>query len=251
MAQAEALLAAGEPARGAAALVGAAGGEDLPDLPGGARVRGLDILTRCRLGAGDEEGARQAADMARDLAGATQLPISTALADRAGAALALDTGDPAGAAERARSAAELAGAAGARVDAALARLLAGRALARLEQPDAAAEQLEAAAAEFEACGAVRRRDEAERELGKLGRRRHRRTRSGTGAGAIAALSERELQVARLIVDRRTNPEIAAELFLSTKTVESHVRNLFHKLGVRSRADVARVVEQADRAPASG
>ncbi len=76
-------------------------------------------------------------------------------------------------------------------------------------------------------------------------------RSGTGAGAVAALSERELQVARLIVDRRTNPEIAAELFLSTKTVESHVRNLFHKLGVRSRADVARVVEQADRAPASG
>jgi DNA-binding NarL/FixJ family response regulator len=43
----------------------------------------------------------------------------------------------------------------------------------------------------------------------------------------------------------TNPQIAAELYLSQKTVESHVRNLFHKLGVSSRADVARVVERAE------
>ena len=54
------------------------------------------------------------------------------------------------------------------------------------------------------------------------------------------------QVARLIVDRRTNAQIAAELFLSPKTVESHIRNLFHKLGVSSRVDVARAVERADR-----
>ena len=63
---------------------------------------------------------------------------------------------------------------------------------------------------------------------------------------MASLTERELEVARLIVDRRTNPQIAAELYLSPKTVESHVRNLFHKLGVSSRVDVARTVERADR-----
>jgi len=56
-------------------------------------------------------------------------------------------------------------------------------------------------------------------------------------------------VARLIVDRRTNAEIASELFLSPKTVESHVRNLFQKLGVSSRVDVARVVERAERTAA--
>ena len=71
--------------------------------------------------------------------------------------------------------------------------------------------------------------------------------TGTGDGAgIAALTEREREVARLIVDRRTNPQIAAALFLSPKTVETHVRNLFHKLGVSSRVDVARVVERAER-----
>jgi DNA-binding NarL/FixJ family response regulator len=64
------------------------------------------------------------------------------------------------------------------------------------------------------------------------------------------LTERELQVARLVVDRKTNPEIAAELFLSRKTVETHLRNIFHKMGVATRTALARAVERADRA-ASG
>jgi DNA-binding NarL/FixJ family response regulator len=94
---------------------------------------------------------------------------------------------------------------------------------------------------------VRYRDAAERELGKLGRRRHRRSQPGSRDGTgVESLTARELEVARLIVDRRTNAQIAAELFLSRKTVESHVRNLFHKLGVSSRTEVARVVERADR-----
>ena len=60
-----------------------------------------------------------------------------------------------------------------------------------------------------------------------------------------------MEVARLIVDRRTNAQIAAELFLSTKTVETHIRNLFHKLGASPRVDVARPIERSDRgAPAA-
>jgi DNA-binding NarL/FixJ family response regulator len=61
-----------------------------------------------------------------------------------------------------------------------------------------------------------------------------------------SLTGRELEVARLVVDRKTNTQIAAELFLSPKTVETHIRNLFQKLSVSSRVEVARVVERADR-----
>ncbi|MET0768375.1 MAG: LuxR C-terminal-related transcriptional regulator, partial [Solirubrobacteraceae bacterium] len=88
-----------------------------------------------------------------------------------------------------------------------------------------------------------------RELRRLGRRDlHRRTRAGRADGTgLETLTERELQIARLIVDRKTNPQIAAELFLSTKTIETHIRHVFQKLGVSSRVEVARAVERADRA----
>ena len=67
--------------------------------------------------------------------------------------------------------------------------------------------------------------------------------AGTG---LESLTERELQLARLVVDRKTNPEIADELFLSQKTVETHLRNIFRKVGVSSRVELARAVERAQR-----
>ena len=127
-------------------------------------------------------------------------------------------------------------------------MLAGRALAAAGEPDRAAAEIERAAATFEACGALPHRDAAEQELRRLGRTRPpphapgQRRRRGR-----RALTERELQVAALVVDRKTNPEIAAELFLSLKTVETHLRNIFRKLGVSSRVELARAVERARRA----
>ena len=111
----------------------------------------------------------------------------------------------------------------------------------------AIEQLERAAAEFDRLGAQRSREAAERELRQLGQHIHRRSQPSRAQGdGIAALTKRELQIARLIVDRRTNREIAEELFLSARTVETHVRNLFRKLDADSRVEVARIVERADR-----
>ena len=108
-------------------------------------------------------------------------------------------------------------------------------------------ELEHAVVALEACGAVRFRLEAERELGKLGRRTYRRTRPGKGNGdGVESLTQRELELALLVVDRKTNPEIAATLYLSQKTVESHLRNMFRKLGVSSRVELARAVERAGR-----
>jgi DNA-binding CsgD family transcriptional regulator len=68
-------------------------------------------------------------------------------------------------------------------------------------------------------------------------------RNATG---LESLTGRELQIARLVVDRKTNPEIATELYLSVKTVDTHLRHIFHKMGVSSRVAVARAVERADR-----
>jgi ATP/maltotriose-dependent transcriptional regulator MalT len=245
---AAALHAAGEPARAVEVLTGAAGGDELRLLPEGPRTDALDLLTRCRLELGRRDEAARAATLAEESAARFDLPFNNAIADRAVAAVALADGDAALAAARALSSADAAAAAGAAIESGLARLLAGRALAAAGEPDRAAEELQRAAVELGALGAVRHRDAAERELRRLGHRNlHRRTRPGKAGGdGIASLTERELQVARLVVDRRTNPEIAAELFLSQKTVETHMRNLFHKLGVSSRVEVARAVERADR-----
>src|SRR3954451_19819589 len=98
----------------------------------------------------------------------------------------------------------------------LARTIAGRALARLGQRDRAVQELERAAAELDRCGAVRYRDAAQRELRQLGQHIHRRTRPGDAETGVGSLTERELEIARLIVDRKTNGEIAGELFLSKK-----------------------------------
>ena len=53
------------------------------------------------------------------------------------------------------------------------------------------------------------------------------------------LTRRELEIARLIADDLSNREIAARLFLSERTVETHVTHMFNKLGVNSRAQVTR------------
>ena len=245
------LLETGQPEQAVELLLGRAGGEELTLIPGGWRANCLELLTRCWLALGRRTEAEHAAALAEVTAATTRLPLATAWADRAAAAVALHAGDCACAIERALASADAAQELGAPIEAALSRTLAGQALAQAGQCERAVAELLRAASAFDACGALRFRERAERELGRLGHRPHRRTRPGaTGGDGIASLTERELQVARLVVDRKTNPEIAAELFLSRKTVETHLRNIFHKLDVSSRVDLARTVERADRA-ASG
>ena len=59
------------------------------------------------------------------------------------------------------------------------------------------------------------------------------------------LSRRELEVMRLVANGRTNREIAREFFLSPRTVDMHVRNIFAKLGCRSRAEATRKAVELD------
>jgi DNA-binding NarL/FixJ family response regulator len=239
------MLETGQAERAVELLIGRAGGEELRLIPGGWRVHFLELLTRCWLALDRRDEAERAARLAETTAEAARLPLATAWADRAAAAVALHSGDTALASERALSSADAARRVGAPIEDALSRTLAGRALAHAGERERAVAQLQQAAAAADACGAWRYRASAERELGKLGRRPHRRSRAGeTNGTSIASLTERELQVGRLVVDRRTNAEIAAELFLSQKTIEAHLHNIFRKLGVSTRVEVARTLERA-------
>ena len=140
-------------------------------LPCGAPAA-FELLTRCQLALGErEEAARIASAHAGGYADALGLPMAVAMADRAAAAVALDSRRPA---LGRRSRAALGGAprraSGRRSRPRDRGALAGRALAQAGQTDRAAIELQRAAAAFDACAAPRRRDAAERELGQLGRR---------------------------------------------------------------------------------
>jgi HD-GYP domain-containing protein (c-di-GMP phosphodiesterase class II)/DNA-binding CsgD family transcriptional regulator len=67
---------------------------------------------------------------------------------------------------------------------------------------------------------------------------HPTTRSGGGDGWPGGLTDREVEVLRLVARGRTNKDMAASLYLSAKTVGRHVENIYAKIGVNSRAAAA-------------
>ncbi len=85
---------------------------------------------------------------------------------------------------------------------------------------------------FEELGATRDADRASAFLRGLG------VGGRTGPKLIGQLSKREIEVLRLLAEGLTNAEIAARLYISTKTVATHVGNVFAKLQLRNRAEAA-------------
>ena len=97
-------------------------------------------------------------------------------------------------------------------------------------------QLQSALDRFEALGAQPWAERARTELRASGERVRRRE-----PGATERLTPQELQVALTVARGATNREAAAALFLSTKTIEFHLRNIYRKLGIRSRTELVRVI----------
>lgn len=111
-------------------------------------------------------------------------------------------------------------------------LLYGETLRRAKQRKEARAQLSAATSRFAAVGASAWHRRAQDELRAAGAKLPR-SASGT------TLTAQEQRVAALIADGLSNKEIASSLFISVKTVEGHLRNIFEKLGLRSRTQLAR------------
>ena len=238
-----ALVESGEAARGIELMLEAIGSEDMAHVVPYDRCWACDDLARAELERGGLEQAGVWADQAGRIAAELDADWPRIHAHRARARVLLAQGEHAEAAEQALASAEAARRCECRVDAARSQALGGRALAAAGELERATAELRAAEAELAECGAEGWRAEAASDLRRLGHRVTRKSAPGTGEGTgLDTLTGRELEVAELVTDRRTNREIAATLFLSEKTVETHLRNIFVKLRVSSRVAVARVVE---------
>jgi DNA-binding CsgD family transcriptional regulator len=81
------------------------------------------------------------------------------------------------------------------------------------------------------------------------RRRQRASEQRPAAG-WASLTDMEQATARLVAEGLTNQRIADQLFISTHTVAFHLRQVFRKLDIRSRVDLARIALEHARAEAA-
>jgi DNA-binding CsgD family transcriptional regulator len=227
-------------------IMHALGSDDLPNKIPVEKCFDWEVLALVELALGRKDSADGYARRAEQHAEMLGLRLPTAIALRARAAVQLANDEPLDAARLSTESAKVAAAAGARLPAAFSLALAGRALAVAGEREQAIAVLREAEGELNACGSVRVRDEMRRELRRLGARAEPRGPASAEDSGVAALTKRELEIAGLVTDRRMNREIAAELFLSEKTIESHMRNIFFKLGASSRVEVARTVERDRR-----
>ncbi len=190
---------------------------------GPARSRLLSAAVEILCAAGDVAAARTAAGELAAAAADLDSPLLRAQAGQAEGEVLLVAGDARAALGRLRSAWAAWQALEVPYEAARVRVLIGLACRRLGDEDTAEMELDAARWIFEDLGASH--DVA----------RAQALSATTAAKPPGPLTARELEVLRLVATGKTNRAIAADLFLSEKTVARHVSNIFGKLGLASRA----------------
>ncbi len=126
-----------------------------------------------------------------------------------------------------------------RAELARAHLLYGEWLRREQRRRDARAQLRMAHDMLDAMGMEAFAEQARRELLATGETVRRRT-----VETVSALTAQEAHIARLAREGRTNPEIGAQLFLSARTVEWHLRKVFTKLGIASRRELSAALTEA-------
>ena len=135
---------------------------------------------------------------------------------------------------------------GAGFEEARSRLCLGERLRRAGRRVEARRQLRAALRRFEDMSCTPWVERTERELKASGET----LRARDAAHGIDELTPQEVQVATMAASGRSNKDIAAELFLSVKTIEAHLHRVYRKLGVHSRRELPSVVGTADASASS-
>ncbi|WP_169950134.1 LuxR family transcriptional regulator [Microbispora sp. H11081] len=242
-----ALVNAGRCAEGVAAVLDACNGFESPRLDLGTLLQACETLAYADASLETTAGKPGRAAKWAALAARLEDPRLPAYCGFAALsrAHALSGEDPVAAAAAAEEAAGQLRVGERRLDSGRALLTAGQ--ARLRTPGGRArarEHLRAAAEIFDSCGARALKARTERELRRLGVRvGGGATTPSDGDAPPLGLSPRELEVALLVAEGLTNQQVAERLFLSVRTVETHLSRIFAKLGVTSRVGVATALKR--------
>ncbi len=196
------------------------------------RVRLLPGLIEVLLACGDVDTARSCSRELHVLAGEFAFDAVRAAAASAAAAVEIAGGDPAGALPYARKARAVWAHLEDPYAAGLAQAAIGRALLALGDESSARVELEAARAVLTGLGATPAAEHIVRLLAPPA------TSAPTSGGHPGGLSDREVEVLRLVAVGRSNQQIADALVISERTVARHLSNIFTKLGVGSRTAAA-------------
>lgn len=194
----------------------------------------MPVIAEASLWASDMTRARELAARMRRESTALGQRLGLAWADSCDAIVELLQGDPSRSVALLRGAAEALEAIPFVADAARVRRQLARALAETGDRDGATRELRRAHEVFAHLGAQRELDGTREQLRQLGARPPSRTLTQ----GVAGLTGRELEIVRLVAARRSNKEIGATLGISARTASTHLSNIFTKLGVESRGELA-------------
>lgn len=214
------------------------------------RLRGaplLGLVVQAELARNDVAAADRAAERLSELVGDAESPGLRADAACARGRVAAARGDADDAVRELSAAVEGFTASSRPLHAGVARLDLASVLAAAGEQAKATAEARSALAVFERLGAPTMVDRALQVLRPLGARV--RPRADVRA-AVDGLTPREAEVLELIREGRTNAEIGARLFISTKTAEHHVGRVLAKLGVRTRTEAAALAATARATPAT-